>query len=115
MKKKENKGFTLLECIVGLAIIGILAAFLLPSLANALSLEIKTDNDKELISYSKHIMESIKSDIYNEKTIGITNDLKKEFKFEYSINKTENLNKLKLDVWRVGNEEDIISYEVLLP
>lgn len=115
MKKKGSRGFTLLECIVGLAIIGILAAFLLPSLANTLKLEIKTNNDKELINYSKHVMESIKSDIYNEKTINITNDLKEEFKFEYSINETENLNKLKLDVWRVGNEEDIISYEVLLP
>lgn len=116
MKNKSKlKGFTLIECIVGLAIIMIIAAFLLPSLSNVLNIDRKTTDDKELINYSKHITESIKRDIYNKKDVDIDNDLKEKFDFEYDIENIGEISKLEVTVWRKEYEEEKIFYELLLP
>lgn len=100
---------------MGLAIVGIIAIFIIPSLISTINLENKNQEDKELLDYSKSIVESIKADIYNDKEINITNNIKEEFDYYYEIDKLEDLRKLSIVVWRVGNEEKTNRFEIILP
>ncbi len=112
---KRTKGFTLIECLVGILILGIIAAFTMPSLVKALQLDKLTEDDRDLHYYSKSIVESIKADYYNEKDISITNDLKEEFDFKYNIEEINGMNKLKVNTWRKDKNKEVRTYEVLLP
>ena len=112
---KRIKGFTLIECLVGILILGIIASFIIPSLIGTLKLEKDAENDRNLYYYSKNIVESIKSDYYNNKNIDITNNLKEEFDFKYEIKEINNMNKLEVHTWRKDNSKEVGTYEVLLP
>lgn len=113
--KKRIKGFTLVECIVGLGILVLIVIFLFPSLSNTLKIEDKISKDKELIQYSKYITENIKSNIYNKKDLKINDEDKSKFNYKYNLRNIGELVKLEISVWRINYEEEKISYEVLLP
>lgn|GEM_PF-4225022 len=64
MKRKNNKGFTLIECIVALGLVSILAAVLLPSLNYLAKANNKLQTDTRIIY-------ALESAIEKNKTKGI--------------------------------------------
>ena len=100
---------------MGLLIVGIISLFIIPSLISTVKLENLNQEDKELLDYSKNIVESIKSDIYNNKEINITNNLKSEFDYNYEIDDVGDLRKLTVIVWRLNNEEKYNKFDIILP
>lgn len=91
MKRKKNKGFTLIECIVALGLVSILAAVLLPSLNYIAKANNKLQTDTRLIYALESAIEKNKTEGIGDFTENING-----FEIKVSISRyDDNLKKIR--------------------
>ena len=87
-KKIDNKkfsGFTLIECLIALALLAIISVSLIPSLSNIYRLDIKNKEDTRLIYAMEEALERSKDMDVGEDIIRVNN-----FDIEVSVSDYEN-------------------------
>lgn len=85
LNNKNLSGFTLIECLIALALLAIITVSLMPSLSNIYRLDIKNKEDTRLIYAMEEALERSKDLEVGETTIRVNN-----FDIEVSVSDYEN-------------------------
>lgn len=111
---KRTKGFTFIEVLMGLALLGIIVIFTLPTLGNSIKLRNKSYEDTELINYANKVMENIKGSFYENREIDREFLKDNRYYYDYKLEEKD-LILLKLKVGRRDESSKEIKFKLLLP
>ena len=110
MLNNKKKGFLLTEVLVGLLIISLIVAFILPNIQRAMFLQKKTEKQIEQVYYLKSVMSRMKSNIRLNKDIEFGIEDHEKFKYEYSMEEVRGLKKLTVGVEDHGQKVELEVY-----
>lgn len=111
--KINKKGFTLIEVLIGLGIVGVITIFTLPTLNSASIIRNKSEDNTKIINYSSNLMENLKKNFYEDIKIDYNLPINEKYDYEYNIIENE-MTELELKVWRKTDDYEI-KLKVLLP
>lgn len=110
MKKSEKSGFTLIETIVALSILGIVVIYLLPAIYINHSKRNDDSNNIKNAYYAQAIIENYKSKHFT----GISTELNIPDNLEYIVNVSE-VERFKIIEVEIKDGENVLKTKLALP
>jgi type II secretory pathway pseudopilin PulG len=113
MKFKKNKGHIMIDILFSIALIGIIASFILPNLSSLMLNNKKAQERDEFVSFVQSNLEEIIGENYHNG--GLNPITKQSDKYEINVEneKIGNLNKVTINGKSKNNEKEL-QYEIYL-